>query len=104
MRWATRQRRRATGWSSAEFSLLPQVVNVEPLDNSGVKTVSTIQVAHASLVPGGVFEYQHSSGTDIRDSFAKGFKSWAEHDLPVFLDAQRAEAADLHGHGDEARR
>jgi len=75
-----------------EFSLLPQVVNVEPMESSGVKTQSTIQVTHASLIPGGLFEYQHSSGTDIRDSFAKGFKSWADHDLPVFLDAQRARA------------
>ncbi len=76
-----------------EFSLLPQVVNVEPMENSGVKTQSTIQVAHASLFRAGIFEYQHSSGTDIRDSFAKGFKSWADLDLPVFLDAQRARPA-----------
>jgi hypothetical protein len=73
-----------------EFSLLPQVVNVEPLESSGVKTVSTIQISHPSLMPAGVFEYQHSSGTDIRDSFAKGFKSWTDLDLPVFLDALRA--------------
>ena len=54
--------------------------------------------SHAALVPGGVFEFQHSSGTDMRDSFAKGFKSWAELDLPVFLDALRAEGRRLHGH------
>jgi hypothetical protein len=71
------------------FSLLPQIVSVEPMDNAGVNTTTTIQVAHASLVPDGVFEYQHSSGADIRDSFAKGFRHWAEYDLPVFLDAQR---------------
>ena len=80
------------------FSLLPQVVNVEPLENSGVKTAITIQVAHDALIPGGIFEYQHSSGTDLRDSFAKAFQSWADLDLPVFLDAQRAEGGDLHGH------
>jgi len=65
------------------FSLLPQIVN----------TTTTIQVAHAALVPGGIFEYQHSSGADIRDSFAKGFKDWAEYDLPVFLDALQVKAA-----------
>jgi hypothetical protein len=75
------------------FSLLPQIVSVEPLDNAGVNTTTTIQVAHASLVPGGVFEYQHSSGADIHDSFSKGFKDWAEYDLPVFLDAQRDKAS-----------
>jgi hypothetical protein len=75
------------------FSLLPQVVNVEPLENSGVKTAITIQIAHDALIPGGTFEYQYSSGTDIRDSIAKAFQSWADLDLPVFLDAQRATAA-----------
>lgn len=74
------------------FSLLPQVVNVEPLENSGVKTAITIQVAHDALLPAGIFEYQYSSGTDVRDSFAKAFQSWADLDLPVFLDAQRAKA------------
>jgi hypothetical protein len=76
------------------FSLLPQVVAVEPMDDGGVKTVSTIQTTHASLVPGGVFEYQHSTGKDIRESFAAGFKSFAELDLPVFLDALGESAKD----------
>jgi len=75
------------------FSLLPQVVSVEPLENAGVNTTTTIQVSHASLVPGGVFEFQHASGTDIRDSLAKGFREWAEYDLPVFLEALRTEPA-----------
>jgi len=74
------------------FSLLPQVVNVEPFDNSGVRTSVTLQISHASLIPAGVFEYQTASGTDVRDSFAKAFKSWAEFDLPVFLDALRDQA------------
>ena len=74
------------------FSLLPQVVNVEPTDNSGVRTTSTIQTSHDSLIPGGVFEFQHATGNDIRESFAAGFKSWAEVDLPVFLDALRSKA------------
>src|SRR5690349_19139447 len=76
------------------FLLLPQVVDVQPLEKSGVRTASTIQVSHASLVPGGVFEFQHSNGADIRESFASGFRNWAELDLPVFLDAQREKAKD----------
>jgi hypothetical protein len=75
------------------FSLLPQIVNVEAQDNDGVKSVTTIQISHAALIPGGTFEFQHSSGADLRDSLAKGFDSWAELDLPVFLDALRDQAA-----------
>ena len=71
------------------FTLLPQVVNVEPLENAGVNTVTTIQTSHPTLIPRGVFEFQHSSGADLHSSFAAGFKGWAELDLPVFLDALR---------------
>jgi hypothetical protein len=71
------------------FSLLPQIVAVTPLDDSGVNTVTTIQVSHPELIPAGVFEYQHSTGDNIREAFSQGFKSWAELDLPVFLDALR---------------
>jgi hypothetical protein len=83
-------------WVALEggFSLLPQVVGVQPRDSSGVNTVSTIQVSHDSLLPGGVFEYQHASGKDVRESFAAGFKAFAELDLPVFLDALRETAKD----------
>lgn len=76
------------------YLLLPQVVNVQPLEQSGVRTATTIQVSHDSVVSAGVFEYQHSNGANIHESFASGFKSWAEIDLPVFLDAQRAKAKD----------
>lgn len=68
------------------FTLLPQVVQVQPFEPSGVGTVSTIQVAHPKLMPAGVFEYQHAGGDDLRDSFAKGFRMWAQVDLPVFLE------------------
>jgi uncharacterized protein DUF6348 len=74
------------------FSFLPQVVAVTPMDDSGVKTTTTIQVSHPDLVPAGVFEYQHSTGANVRESFSQGFKSWSELDLPVFLDAQREKA------------
>jgi hypothetical protein len=73
---------------------MPQIVTVEPLAEGGVNTVTTIQIAHPSLTPGGVFEYQHASGKDLRESFASGFRSFAELDLPVFLDALRETAKD----------
>lgn len=69
------------------FTLQPQIAQFQPLEPSGVKTVSTIQVAHPTLVPGGVFEYQHASGANIPESFASGFRNWAMVDLPVFLEA-----------------
>ena len=67
--------------------LLPQVASFEPRDDGGVSTTSTIQVSHPDLVPDGVFEYQHSQGSDLGSSFAKGFRGFADCDLPVFLDA-----------------
>ena len=76
------------------FSLLPQIVKVEPIHEGGVNTVTTIQIAHPSLVPDGVFDFQHASGKDLRASLAAGFKSFAEFDLPVFLDALRETAKD----------
>lgn len=76
------------------FSLLPQIVNVEPMHEGGVNTVTTIQIAHPSLVPGGVFEFQHASGEDLHQSLVDGFKSFVELDLPVFLDAMGDTAKD----------
>jgi hypothetical protein len=42
-----------------------------------------------AAVPAGIFEYQHSTGNDTHQSIAKGFESWMQLDLPVFLDALR---------------
>lgn len=70
-----------------DFTIMPQVIAVQPLEDGGVRTSSTIQVAHKSLVPAGVFEYQYTTGDDIKSAFRKGFESWAASDFPVFLDA-----------------
>lgn len=77
-----------------DFTLLPQIVTVTPHQKGGMQTLTTIQVAHRELVPDGTFELQPSTGEDIRKSFAAGFNQWARVDLPVFLDALRAEAKD----------
>lgn len=77
------------------FTLVPQVVSFQSRADRGVLTTSTIQIAHASLVPAGVFEYQHSTGPDLTSSFAKGFEGFTEFDLPVFLDALRPEPEQL---------
>jgi hypothetical protein len=60
-------------------------------DKGGMQTASTIEVSHPQLLPRGLFEYQHSYGDGVHQSFCKGFESWVESDLPVFLDLERDE-------------
>jgi len=73
------------------FILLPQLVSLQPLDQGGVQTATTIQVNHAVLTPGGIFEYQHSTGDSTADSIGKGFAQWAEMDLVPLLEALQPE-------------
>jgi hypothetical protein len=58
--------------------LTPQFVGLNPLEQGGVRTVTTIQVNHPQLVPEGVFEYQHSTGDSTAESILKGFEEWAQ--------------------------
>jgi hypothetical protein len=78
---------------SCGFLLLPQLVNLQPLDRGGVRTVSTIQFHHPKLVPGGSFEYQHATGDDLQGSFRSGFDQWAQIDLVTLLDSLREKPA-----------
>lgn len=76
-------------WLELEgFTLLPQIASFQPAEPSGVQAVTTIEVSHPALAAG-VFEYQHSAGDTLVDALSKGFKGWAEFDLPVFLDSLR---------------
>lgn len=78
------------GWLTHEksgFILLPQVSEVQPLDGGGVRTTTTIQTSHTALIPDGVFEYQHSTGSNLDESFRKGFEQWVNSDLVALLDA-----------------
>lgn len=72
------------------FILLPQLVHLQPLDEGGVRTTTTIQTHHHTLVPDGVFEYQHSTGNSVQDSARKGFDLWAQTDLVALLDALKS--------------
>ena len=69
------------------FILLPQFVELQPLEKGGVRTTTTIQTNHFAIVPDGVFEYQHSTGDNVEDSIRKGFDQWSETDLAALLDA-----------------
>jgi Family of unknown function (DUF6348) len=73
------------------FILLPQLVQLQPLEKGGVRTTTTIQTHHPALVPDGVFEYQHSTGDNVEDSIRKGFDQWAQTDLVALLEALRPE-------------
>lgn len=74
-----------------DFTIMPQVIAVHPLADGGVRTSTTLQVAHRTLVPGGVFEYQYSTGDDIKSALRKAFEAWVASDFPVFLDALLAQ-------------
>lgn len=78
------------GWlvhENSGLTLLPEVTEVQPLDGGGVRTTTTIQTSHSALVPEGVFEYQHSTGNNLDESFRKGFDQWATTDLTALLEA-----------------
>ena len=72
------------------FSILPQLVGIQPLDSGAVRTVTTMQTNHPRLSPDGVFEYQHSTGDTAADSITKGFEQWVQTDFVALLDALRA--------------
>jgi len=72
------------------FAIQPQLGGMQPLDDGGVHTMTTLQVNHPTLIPGGVFEYQHSTGDTVGESLAKGFDQWVQTDFVTLLDALRA--------------
>jgi hypothetical protein len=72
------------------FTIQPQFGLMQPLDGGGVRTMTTLQVNHPTLIPGGVFEYQHSTGDTVRESLAKGFDQWVQTDFVTLLDALQA--------------
>ena len=75
--------------SDSHFMILPQIVEIHPLDKGGVRTVTTMQVNHPELSPDGVFEFQHSTGDNVADSISRGFDQWLQMDFVPLLDALR---------------
>lgn len=69
--------------------LHPQIVSSGPNASKPevMQTCTTIQANHPGVFPAGVFEYQHSHGTSVREAVVKGFAAWAQCDLPVLQDA-----------------
>ena len=78
---------------SSGFILLPQIAEVQPLDDGGVRTATTIQTNDSVLVPEGIFEYQHSTGNNLDQSLRNGFGQWAKTDLAALLEALQPKPA-----------
>jgi hypothetical protein len=78
-------------WVELDSGLIlqPGIVSFQPLQKEGIRTVTTIEVGDGNRIPDGVFEFQHATGNDTRDSIINGFEGWMKVDLPVFLDALR---------------
>jgi hypothetical protein len=74
----------------SEYVLLPQIVDLQPLDKGGVKTTTTIQSMHPALISEGIFEYQHSTGDTVEESVRAGFTDWVNTDFAALLDALEA--------------
>jgi hypothetical protein len=83
------------GWVTLSDGLwlLPQILSYSRAEDGSVRTSSTIEVAHAGLLPQGVFEYQHSGGETTGQALTRGFDLWAQVDLVVFQDALGGELA-----------
>ena len=73
----------------SRFVLLPELVELQPLEGGGVRTVTTIQANHPTLAPRGVFEFQHSAGDTVEDAISKGFEAWAQSDFVALLESLR---------------
>lgn len=73
--------------------LLPQILSFSMAEDASLRTSTTIEVAHADLLPQGIFEYQHSYGESTEGALTRGFDLWAQVDLVVFQDALGSELA-----------
>src|SRR5262249_21392548 len=73
------------------FLIQPQLAELQLLEGSGIRTVTTMQVNHPTLIPARLFECQHSTGDTVVSSLAKGFDQWVQTDFVTFLDALRDE-------------
>src|SRR4029079_482927 len=65
------------GWlthPATGFTLLPQLVDLVPLEDGGARTVTTLQAVHPSLIPEGVFDFQHGVAGTATESLLQGFE------------------------------
>lgn len=87
---------RHKGWLThreSGFQLQPLLAHFEPLEDGGVRTVTTIQVNHPQFAPDGLFEYQHSAGDGLVAAIAQGIDQWIQLDFVPLLEALRPKPA-----------
>ena len=77
--------------SASGLELSPIVLGVHPMPDGRCQTVSTVTVRHPTLIPGGLFEYQHSKGRFVTGGLTTGFGEWVETDLVVLVEAVTGE-------------
>jgi hypothetical protein len=70
----------------SDYQILPQFVEMIPV-NGSVRTVTTIQTNHPSLIPNGVFEYQHAAAENVETAVLNGFDQWVQTDFVALCDA-----------------
>jgi hypothetical protein len=78
----------------SQFSLRPLLHTMQPVHQNGVRTSTTIEIKHPTLVVSPVFEYQHSAGPNLEESLMAGFRQWYDSDFITLLDAGRDKAVD----------
>lgn len=71
------------------LTMLPLLANYYPIESGGYQSLTTIQVHHPTLIPDGIFEFQHSTGNSLTHSLAQGFHVWLQTDFVSLMDATR---------------
>ncbi|MCL2714655.1 MAG: hypothetical protein FWD68_08775 [Alphaproteobacteria bacterium] len=62
----------------------PQIVLFDPRDDGLVKTCTTIELAHPSVLSQPCFEFKHSAGERVTAAVRRGFEESAQIDWAVF--------------------
>ena len=85
---------------SSGFVVQPEFLALEP-GEGGVQTSTIITVTHPQMFPSGLFEYQHSGGSNMAESLTTGFDLWVQTDyVTLERNAQRDPGRmHIHGHG-----
>jgi hypothetical protein len=58
----------------SQLSLRPLLHTMQPVHQNGVRTSTTIEIKHPTLILSPVFEYQHSAGPSLEESLMAGFR------------------------------
>lgn len=88
----------------SQLSLRPLLHTMQPVNQNGVRTSTTIEIKHPTRILSPVFEFQHSAGPNLEASLMAGFRQWYDSDFITLLDAVRDEAVDCMELSDNERR